>query len=166
MDATTPRETGGNSFSRRRRSAGLMLGQIIFCLVFFWPPFLYAEETYTFDLSEIEKKPGHFGGYLEAKPILSRPSGDSAVYRLKYAERDLGGSLEEANLKVQITGSYEKEMVHLYFKTNTDYRLSRLGDQERTDLFEGCLSLNPSSSWKIDAGKRPSNGERAMPGIR
>ena len=29
-----------------------------------------------------------------------------------------------------------------------------LGDQEKTDLYEGFLSLNPSSSWKIDAGKK------------
>ena len=29
-----------------------------------------AEESYKFDLSETEKKPYHFGGYLEFKPVL------------------------------------------------------------------------------------------------
>ncbi|OHE24270.1 MAG: hypothetical protein A2Z43_01710, partial [Syntrophobacterales bacterium RBG_19FT_COMBO_59_10] len=42
----------------------------------------------------------------------------------------------------------------LYFKTNTDYKTSPLGDKEKTDLYEGYLSLNPSSSWKVDAGKK------------
>ena len=113
-----------------------------------------AEETYTFDLSEIEKKPYHFGGYVEAKPILSRIRSDSAIYRLKYAGQDLGKSLEELNLKLQIEGSYEKEMARLYFKTNTEYRISRLADMESTDLFEGYLSVKPSPSWRIDAGKK------------
>ncbi|MHB8828630.1 MAG: hypothetical protein ACYC6Q_03740 [Syntrophales bacterium] len=120
----------------------------------FWPLPLRADENYSFDLAEIEKKPYHFGGYLEAKPLLSSPSVDSAVYRLKYRERDLGKSLEEANLKLQFEGSYEKGIAGLYFKTNTDFKLSRLGDQERTDLFQGYFSLKPSSSWRIDAGKK------------
>jgi len=120
----------------------------------FWPLPLRADENYSFDLAEIEKNPYHFGGYLEAKPLLSSPSGDSAIYHLKYRERDLGKSLEEANLKLQLEGSYEKGIAGFYFKTNTDLKLSRLGDQERTDLFEGYFSLKPSSSWRIDAGKK------------
>ncbi|MBE0557869.1 MAG: hypothetical protein IH628_11610, partial [Proteobacteria bacterium] len=40
------------------------------------------------------------------------------------------------------------------FKTSTDYLISRLGDKESTDLFEGYLSVKPSSSWRIDAGKK------------
>jgi hypothetical protein len=124
------------------------------CLLILCPLTLRAEETYTFDLSEIEKKPYHFGGYMEAKPILSRLRSDSAIYRLKYAGQDLGTSLEELNLKLQLEGHYEKEMARLYFKTNTEYLFSPLGDREHTDLFEGYLSVKPSPSWKIDAGKR------------
>ncbi|MCK9365327.1 MAG: hypothetical protein M0P74_17205 [Syntrophales bacterium] len=138
---------------RRRFFAAGALSTLILGFLL-WPSFLRADETYSFNLAEIEKKPYHFGGYLEAKPLLSHPSVDSAVYRLKYRERDLGKSLEEANLKLQLAGSYEKGIAGLYFKTNTDFKLSRLGDQESTDLFEGYLSLKPSSSWRIDAGKK------------
>jgi hypothetical protein len=123
-------------------------------LLIFWPFSLCAEETYTFDLSEIEKKPWHIGGYTEIKPTLSWPGKDSALYRLKYYNRDLGKVLDEYNFKFQLEGSFEKEIARLYFKTNTDYKTSRLGDKEKTDLYEGYLSLNPSSSWKVDAGKK------------
>ena len=123
-------------------------------LLIFWPFSLYAEETYTFDLSEIEKKPYHIGGYAEIKPTLSWPGEDSALYRLKYYNRDVGKVLDEYNFKLQLEGSFEKEIARLYFKTNTDYKTSRLGDKEKTDLYEGYLSLNPSSSWKVDAGKK------------
>ena len=139
-------------FPRGGRIAGGALA--LLCFLLLWPLSLRAEETYSFDLAEIEKKPYHLGGYLEAKPLLSHPSVDSALYRLKYRERDLGKSLEEANLKLQLVGSYEKGIAGLYFKTNTDFKLSRLGDDESTDLFEGYLSLKPSSSWRIDAGKK------------
>ncbi len=123
-------------------------------LLIFWPFSLYAEETYTFDLSEIEKKPYHFGGYAEIKPTLSWPGKDSAVYQLKYYNRDVGKVLDEYNFKLQLEGSFEEEIVRLYFKTNTEYKISRLGDDEKTDLFEGVLSLNPSSFWKVDVGKK------------
>ncbi len=138
--------------SRRWRVAGGALG--LLCLLLVWPTSPRAAETYTFDPAEIEKKTYQFGGYVEVKPVLSRPSEDSALYRLRYKERDLGGALEEANLKLQLEGSWEKGIARLYFKTNTDYKLSPLGDQESTDLFEGYLSLKPTPSWRIDAGKK------------
>ncbi len=140
---------------RRRRQVLAGLPAVLF-LVFFlaWPMPLPAQETYSFDIAEIEKKPYQFGGYVEAKPILLQTRRDASLYRLKYYDRDLGLSIEEANLKLQLTGSYEKGISRLFFKTNTDYRISPLGDQEKTDLYEGFLSFSPSSAWKIDAGKK------------
>lgn len=138
----------------RRLFAWGAIPVILLTFLLLWPPSLRAEETYTFDLSEIEKKPYHFGGYVEMKPTIFQTRQDSSLYRLKYYNRDLGKSLEEANLKLQIEGSYEKGIARLYFKTNTDCKISLLGDQEKTDLYEGFISLNPSSAWKIDAGKK------------
>ncbi len=136
---------------RRREIAG---GLLFLALIPLWPALLFAGETYSFDLAEIEKKPYHFGGYAEVKPSFFQTRQDSSLYRLKYYNRDLGSSLEEGNFKLQLEGSYEKGISRLYFKTNTDYKISRLGDQEKTDLYEGFLSLSPSSSWKIDVGKK------------
>jgi len=138
----------------RRFFAWGAIPAILLCFFLLWPSSLRAEEKYTFDLSEIEKKTYHFGGYVEMKPTIFQTRQDSSLYRLKYYNRDLGKSLEEANLKLQIEGSYEKGITRLYFKTNTDYKISPLTDQEKTGLYEGFLSLNPSSAWKIDAGKK------------
>lgn len=155
MNATPIRTDGtGPLFPRRRRIAGGTAGLLFFCIWLLWPAVLRAGETYSFDLKEIEKKPYHFGGYAEMKPALSRTRQDASLYRLRYYNRDLGSSLEEANLKLQLEGSWEAGISRLYFKTNTDYKISRLGDEEKTDLYEGYISLNPSSSWKIDAGKK------------
>ncbi|MDI6725677.1 MAG: hypothetical protein QMD32_01845, partial [Smithellaceae bacterium] len=43
-----------------------------------------AAESYTFDPADIEKKPWHFGGYVELRPVLSGLDRDSALYKLQY----------------------------------------------------------------------------------
>jgi hypothetical protein len=144
----------GQRGALRRFFACGAIPMILWSLLLLRPSSLCAEENYTFDLNEIEKRPYHFGGYVEMKPTLFQTRQDSSLYRLKYYNRDLGSSLEEANFKLQLEGSYEKGIARLYFKTNTDYKFSRPGDQEKTDLYEGFLTLNPSSSWRIDAGKK------------
>jgi hypothetical protein len=139
---------------RRRQVLAGLLAVLSWSFLLPGPARLPAQETYSFDLAEIEKRPYQFGGYVEAKPISFQIRQDASLFRLKYYDRDLGASLEEVNLKLQLTGSYEKGISRLYFKTNTDYRISSLSDQEKTDLYEGFLSLTPSSAWKIDAGKK------------
>jgi len=123
-------------------------------IVFLTPLAPKAEETYTFDLSEIEKKPYHIDGYVEVKPLIYQPRADSSLYQLKYPKQDLGRSLEEAIFKLQLEGTYESGNALLHFKTNTNYKLSRLGDRESTDLYEGYFSLKPSPAWQIDVGKK------------
>jgi hypothetical protein len=113
-----------------------------------------AEEQYNFDLSETEKKPYHFGGYVEAKPIMFGLDRDSALYKLKFYNRHEGKTLEEYNFKLQLEGSYETGIARAYVKTNTDYKHSYLGDDERSAFYEGYLSLKPSPSLKMDAGKK------------
>ena len=39
-------------------------------------------------------------------------------------------------------------------KTNTDYKKSYLGENQKTTIYEGYLSIKPSSSLTIDAGKK------------
>ena len=118
------------------------------------PILVYGEDKYTFDVSETEKKPYHFGGYVEAKPVLFGLDKDSALYKLKFYNRNEGKTLEEYNFKIQLEGSYETDISRFYFKTNTDYKHSYLGDDEKSDFYEGYLTIKPSPSWKMDAGKK------------
>jgi hypothetical protein len=114
----------------------------------------YGEDQYKFDLSETEKKPYHFGGYVEFRPIVFWPDTNATQYKLNYYKRDPGGNTEEYNAKLQFEGSYEKEAARLYFKTNTDYKNSYFGESEHSSFYEGYLSLKPSTSLKVDTGKR------------
>ncbi len=113
----------------------------------------FAEE-YKFDISEIEKKPYHLGGYIELSPSLSGLDRDASLYKLKFYNREEGSAIEEYNANLQLEGSYEKGISKLYIKTNTDYKKSYLGDSQKTMVYEGYLSLKPSSSLTVDIGKK------------
>ena len=85
-----------------------------------WSP-AYAEE-YTFDLSEIEKKPYHIGGYAELKPVLFGLDKDASLYRLNFYNRDEGAAIEEYNGTLQLEGSMEKGIARLFVRTNMAYK--------------------------------------------
>ena len=113
----------------------------------------YAEE-YSFDLSEIEKKPYHLGGHMELKPYLFIPDKDARFYKLRYYNRKEGDMIDEYHAELQLEGGIEKGITRLFVRTNTDYNKSHLEESQRTAIYEGYLSLKPSSSITIDIGKK------------
>ncbi len=117
----------------------------------------FAQEEYKFDLSEIEKKPYHIGGYLEVKPVLFVLDRDAALYKLRFYNQDEGKTTEAYNGKVQIEGSYERGIARLFTRTNFDLQYSYLG-WEHTEtkhmIYEGYLALKPSDSLSFKLGKQ------------
>ena len=128
------------------------------CLpIFFIAPYVvipsYAEE-YSFDLSEIEKKPYHLGGHMELKPYIFMSDKDARLYKLRYYNRNEGDIIDEYHAELQLEGGIEKGITRLFVRTNTDYNKSHLEESQRTAIYEGYLSLKPSSSITIDIGKK------------
>ncbi|OPY88134.1 MAG: hypothetical protein A4E71_00673 [Smithella sp. PtaU1.Bin162] len=131
------------------------LGCIFLILSLLMTPLsLLAEEEYTFDLSETEKKPYHFAGYIEAKPLLFGLDRDSALYKLRYFDNPQGQTQLEGNGRVQLEGSFEKNIFRVYAKTNTDLQSSYSGESERSTFYEIYASAKPTTSWKFDVGKK------------
>lgn len=113
-----------------------------------------AEESYTFDPGETEKKPYHVGGYIEFKPILFGLDRESAFYKLRFFNDPRGATLWEANGRIQLEGSYEKSIFRVYAKTNTDLKASYSGESERSTFYELYGSVKPLSNLKFDVGKK------------
>lgn len=128
----------------------------IFLFFMFWiiPAFAGAEESYTFDLTETEKKPYHLGGYVEFKPVLFGLDRDSAFYKLNFYDNPRGQTLLEANGRLQLEGSYESNIFRVYAKTNTDLKSSYSGASERSKFYEFYGSVKPLSNLKFDVGKK------------
>jgi len=75
----------------------------------------HAEE-YSFDIKEIEKKPYHIGGFVELRPALSGLDKDSALYKLRFYNRNEGNTIEDYNAKLQLEGSLEKGIARFFIK--------------------------------------------------
>jgi len=127
------------------------------CLLIFSGPVAFAEEEYKFDLSEIEKKPYHIGGYAELRPVVFWLDRDASLYKLKFFNRDEGNTLEEYHGKLQLEGSFEKGIARLFVRTNFDLQYSYLGwehNDPKKMIYEGYLSLKPSDSLTFKLGKQ------------
>jgi len=125
-------------------------------LLIFMSSVSFAEE-YKFDISEIEKKPYHLGGYVELRPVLFGLDRDASLYKLKFFNRDEGKTIEEYNGKLQLEGSLEKGIARLFVRTNFDLKYSYLGwdhNDPKTMIYEGYLSLKPSPSLSFKFGKQ------------
>ncbi|MBN1381510.1 MAG: hypothetical protein JXA41_07535 [Deltaproteobacteria bacterium] len=125
---------------------------LLFCVCLALPA--EADETYTFSLDEIEKKPYNFGVYVELKPIQFGLDNDAAFYKLRLYDDPQGKALTEWNGRVQLEGGYEKKMFRLYAKTNTDLKYSYAGESERSVFYEAYGTLKPISGLKVDVGKK------------
>jgi hypothetical protein len=126
-------------------------------LIIFFSSISSAEEEYKFDISEIEKKPYHIGGYVEFRPVLLVLDRDAALYKLRFFNRDEGKTIEEYNGKLQLEGSLEKGIARLFVRANFDLQYSYLGwehNETKRMIYEGYLSLKPSDSLTFKLGKQ------------
>lgn len=114
---------------------------------------LRAEE-YSFDIAETEKKPYHIGGYVEARPVLSGLDRDAAWYKLRFFDRDQGRTLPEYNAALLLEGSLEAGPAKLVARTATQYQDADRDATFKTTVYEGFLTVRPSPSLAIDAGKK------------
>jgi len=130
--------------------------RVVFMLLLFWiiPAAAVAAESYSFDTDEIEKKSYHVGGYVEFKPVLFGLDRKAAFYKLRFFNDPRGQNLLEANGRIQLEGSFEKNIFRIYAKTNTDLKSSYSGESERSTFYEFYGSVKPLSNLKFDVGKK------------
>jgi len=113
-----------------------------------------ATEEYSIDLSEIEKKPLHIGGYVEFSPVLFGLDTNSALYKVNLYDRDKENIREEYNFSALLDGSYKKGTTEFRAIVNTNLGKSYLGWSEETTLYEGYMSSRPSSTFNFNIGKK------------
>ena len=136
-----------------KRTNSFLCALGLLCSALCLPVFASADE-YSFDLSEVEKKPYHLGGYAELRPLLYGLDKDAALYQLRFYNREEGHTLPEYNAALQLEGGIEKGITKLFVRTNTAYQNSYLGTTSKTTVYEAFLSLKPAPSLTIDAGKK------------
>lgn len=111
-------------------------------------------EDFSFEVAEFEKKPWNLGGYGELRPVLFGLDRDAALYRLRFFDRDEGQTTAEYNARLQLEGSLDKGIGRLFVRINSDYRKSYRGETFQTTFYDGYLSLKPSATLTLEAGKK------------
>jgi hypothetical protein len=116
-----------------------------------------AKEEYAFEESEIEKKPYQVGGYVEFRPTLFGLDKGASLYKTNLFDKSVGGTLMQYNARLWIDAKIEKEKAGFYLQLNTDYTQSDVvSATSQTRAYQAYLSLKPSSSLTVDAGKKTS----------
>ncbi len=116
-----------------------------------------AGEKFTFEESEIEKKPYQVGGYIEFRPTLFLLDKNASLYKTNLFDKHVGDTLMQYNGRLWIDAKLEKETAGFYLQLNTDYTQSEaVSSTSRTKAYQAYLSLKPSSSLTVDAGKKTS----------
>lgn len=120
-------------------------------------PGMVPAEEYTFDISEIEKKPFRYGGYLEFIPSFMELDRNSVLYKLNFYDRKKKATADQYQVGLQLEGSLEKDIYKLYARTYASYLNSIQEETAKLSILEGYASIKPSSSLTIEFGKKTLN---------
>lgn len=113
-----------------------------------------AAEDYSFDVSETEKKPYSLNGYAEFRPVMAAMDRAAALYKLKFHNRAKAQTTYEYNSKLQLEGSYQRGISRANLRINSDLNHTYQGWDRDLQIYEGYLSVKPSSEADIIAGKK------------
>jgi len=127
---------------------------LCFLILLLWGIVLSAQEEYSFDPAEMEKKAFSFGGYLEFRPVLFGLDMNARLYKLRFYEEEVGKTITDFNFKALLDAGYEKGILSAKLRLNTDFAKSYTGWSNKTSIFEAFVSLKPSLSLHLDIGKK------------
>jgi hypothetical protein len=112
------------------------------------------EKEFEFDADAFTRKAFSLNGYLEFRPSFSFLNGDSPFYALGFYDQDKPKTLEEAYFAVLVDLAYRKGIFEAVLEPYVEATVSTSESTAEGRLFQGYLSLKPSPSLTIFAGKR------------
>jgi len=111
-------------------------------------------EDYSSDVADTEKKPYSFGGYAEFRPVYIGLDRTAAFCRLRFYDQGSPSRTTELNFKLQPEAGYEYGIGQLYARGNFDLDRNYTGWAGEASLYEGYLSVKPSTSLDVLVGQK------------
>jgi hypothetical protein len=115
-------------------------------------PALAQQPEYPIDIPGLDRKPYSLGGFVEVRPVALWLDPDAALYGLRFFEQEK--TTRQYNAQLQLDAGYRKGMASLFTRTVFDARQSRDGWDRGVTSYEAYVSLKPSPSFTLDAGKK------------
>lgn len=113
-----------------------------------------AQDEYSFDISQFEKKPFELGGYAELRAERFWLERQAALYQLNFFDEEARSHLNRAAGVLELTGLYRRGIAIFQATAHGEASDDELRSQQTTRLYEGYLTLQPSIGARLEAGKR------------
>ena len=127
-------------------------GLLVWSSVFFFST-CQADEDFSFNLDEFEKKPLEWGGYVELKWDHAKINRDSAFSQLNPADNS-DSSLDQYSGTLQLDGSYTLKSSTFNWLAQASASHDDLGWHDVADVFEAYASLRPTPLATVSLGKK------------
>ncbi|MBW2329151.1 MAG: hypothetical protein JRF04_05975 [Deltaproteobacteria bacterium] len=134
-------------------STGQYFAMILSCLLVVFPALLYADDEFSFDLEEFEKKTIEWGGYGELKWEQMDINRGSAFALLNLADQSIS-TLESFGGSLQIDGHYTKGIISFDCILKASASQDDFGRADAVDIYEACFSVKPTPLFTASAGKK------------
>jgi len=114
----------------------------------------FAQDDYSFDVGQFEKKPFEFGGYAELRAEHFRLDPDAALYQLNFFDREPVTEYNAGIGALQLEGLYRQGISSFRFVGYGVYADDYRGSDSATRVYEAHLTLAPSDRATFDLGKK------------
>lgn len=113
----------------------------------------HAEEAYSLEMAELEKKSYEIGGFAEVKweHMDIREEGASSFLNFHGEPKS---TLDRLTSSVQLEGSYTKGIGKFKWLAEASGIQDDLGWSDSFEIYEGYVSINPSSEFYAGIGKK------------
>ncbi len=125
----------------------------IFALLITFPESCFSAE-FTFDMSEVEKKPYSFSGYLESKLLLFGLDQETALYRLRFYDQNEGNTTHEFDLRAQLDLGYQHGLFEVFVQPDILYTDSYRESGMTSKLLQSYFAIRPWTPLSVYVGKR------------
>ena len=126
---------------------------LIAVLLFLLPGKGAADDDFTFDLEEIEKKPLEWGGYLELKFEHLDINQAGALTTLNFPDNP-PTTIDRFISSLQIDGSYVKGITSFNWLLKAGGQQDNLGWIDFADIYEAYGRVKPNNNSTVDLGKK------------
>jgi len=130
----------------------------LFCLLvagllFFLPGNVLADDDFTFELEEIEKKQLQWGGYVELKFEHLDINQDGVLSILNFSNEQ-PATIDRFSPSIQIGGSYVKGISSFNWLLKAGGLQDNFGWIDYADIYEAYGRVKPNKNSTVDLGKK------------
>jgi hypothetical protein len=119
-----------------------------------WLPAAAAQESYSFDVSQFEKKPFEFNGYAELKAEKFTFDRDAALYQLGFFDQPPRDAFDRGTGSLQLEGLYRHGIATAHVLAFGSYAHDYTGNDRDTRFYEASVSVQPNEHATFDLGKK------------